>query len=241
MDSLTLFSPSARRWFADALGEPTEVQQRGWPEIAAGRNALLCAPTGSGKTLAAFLWFVDSLGRSPVPEEARRCRVLYVSPLKALTVDVERNLRAPLRGIALEAERRGEPFRESRAAVRSGDTTSAERRDLVRHPPDILITTPESLFLMLTSAARETLRSVTTVIVDEIHALAGTKRGAHLARQPRAPVRAHRRRPAAHRPVGNAAPAQRGGALPWWRRSRGGDRRRRRAQADGGDHRGPCR
>ncbi len=181
VEPLTLFSPAAQRWFADALGEPTEVQARGWPEIAAGHNSLLCAPTGSGKTLAAFLWFVDSLGRSPEPPEAQRCRVLYISPLKALTVDVERNLRAPLRGIALAAERSGEPFREVRAAVRSGDTTSAERRDLVRHPADILITTPESLFLMLTSAARETLRSVTTVIVDEIHALAGTKRGAHLA------------------------------------------------------------
>jgi ATP-dependent helicase Lhr and Lhr-like helicase len=181
MDPLNLFSPSAQQWFRDALGEPTDVQARGWPEIAAGRNALLCAPTGSGKTLAAFLWFVDSIGRSPVPSEAGRCRVLYISPLKALTVDVERNLRAPLRGIALAAERCGEPFREARAAVRSGDTTSAERRDLVRHPADILITTPESLFLMLTSAARETLRSVTTVIVDEIHAVAGTKRGAHLA------------------------------------------------------------
>jgi ATP-dependent Lhr-like helicase len=181
VDSLTLFSPAARRWFTDALGDPTEVQARGWPEIAAGHNALLCAPTGSGKTLAAFLWFVDSIGRSPEPPEAQRCRVLYISPLKALTVDVERNLRAPLRGIALAAERSGEPFREARAAVRSGDTSSVERRNLVRHPPDILITTPESLFLMLTSAARESLRSVTTVIVDEIHALAGTKRGAHLA------------------------------------------------------------
>jgi len=178
MESLTLFSAAARRWFSDALGEPTEVQARGWPEIAAGRHALLCAPTGSGKTLAAFLWFVDSLGRCPLPAEAGRCRVLYISPLKALTVDVERNLRAPLRGIALEAERRGEPFTEARTAVRSGDTPSAERRDMVRHPPDILITTPESLFLLLTSAARETLRSVTTVIVDEIHALAGSKRGA---------------------------------------------------------------
>ncbi len=181
MDSLGLFSAAAQRWFGDALGEPTEVQQRGWPEIAAGRNALLCAPTGSGKTLAAFMWFVDSLGRAPTPAEAERCRILYVSPLKALTVDVERNLRAPLRGIGLEAERRGEPFHEARTAVRSGDTSAAERRDLVRHPADILITTPESLFLMLTSAARETLRSVRTVIVDEIHALAGTKRGAHLA------------------------------------------------------------
>ena len=181
MDPLSLFTPAAQSWFADALGEPTEVQARGWPEIAAGRNALLCAPTGSGKTLAAFLWFVDSIGRSPEPPEAARCRVLYISPLKALTVDVERNLRAPLRGIALAAQRSGETFREARAAVRSGDTTSVERRNLVRHPPDILITTPESLFLMLTSAARETLRSVTTVIVDEIHALAGTKRGAHLA------------------------------------------------------------
>jgi ATP-dependent Lhr-like helicase len=181
MESLTLFSPAAQRWFADALGEPTEVQARGWPAIAAGRHALLCAPTGSGKTLAAFLWFVDSLGRGSLAEEGKRCRVLYISPLKALTVDVERNLRAPLRGIALEAERRGEAFREARTAVRSGDTSSPERRDMVRHPPDILITTPESLFLMLTSGARETLRSVSTVIVDEIHALAGTKRGAHLA------------------------------------------------------------
>ncbi|HSP64993.1 MAG TPA: DEAD/DEAH box helicase [Candidatus Deferrimicrobium sp.] len=181
MDPLTLFTPAARGWFTGALGDPTEVQARGWPEIAAGRNALLCAPTGSGKTLAAFLWFVDSIGRSPEPPETERCRVLYISPLKALTVDVERNLRAPLRGIALAAARSGEQFREARAAVRSGDTTPVERRSLVRHPPDILITTPESLFLMLTSAARETLRSVTTVIVDEIHALAGTKRGAHLA------------------------------------------------------------
>ncbi len=181
MDVADLFSPATTTWFRDALGTPTDVQRRGWPEIAAGRNALLCAPTGSGKTLAAFLWFIDSIGRSPVPPEAERCRVLYVSPLKALTVDVDRNLRAPLRGIALEAERRGEPFREARTAVRSGDTPAAERRDMVRHPPDILITTPESLFLMLTSAARETLRGVRTVIVDEIHALAGTKRGAHLA------------------------------------------------------------
>jgi ATP-dependent Lhr-like helicase len=181
VESLTLFSPAAQRWFGDALGQPTEVQTRGWPAIAAGRHALLCAPTGSGKTLAAFLWFVDSLGHTRLPEERERCRVLYISPLKALTVDVERNLRAPLRGIALEAERRGETFREVRTAVRSGDTPSSERRDLVRHPPDILITTPESLFLMLTSAARDTLRTVTTVIVDEIHALAGTKRGAHLA------------------------------------------------------------
>jgi ATP-dependent Lhr-like helicase len=181
MDPLDVFSPAARRWFVDALGEPTAIQRDGWPEIAAGHHALLCAPTGSGKTLAAFLWFVDSLGRSPVPVEAERCRVLYVSPLKALTVDVDRNLRAPLRGIALEAERRGEAFLEARTAVRTGDTSAAERRDLVRHPADILITTPESLFLMLTSAARETLRSVRAVIVDEIHALAGSKRGAHLA------------------------------------------------------------
>jgi ATP-dependent helicase Lhr and Lhr-like helicase len=181
MTDLGLFSPAAQWWFADALGEPTEVQRRGWPEIAAGRNALLCAPTGSGKTLAAFLWFVDTLAGEAPPAESARCRVLYISPLKALTVDVDRNLRAPLRGLVLEAERRGDAFREVRTAVRSGDTTSAERRDIVRHPPDILITTPESLFLMLTSAAREVLRSVRAVIVDEIHALAGTKRGSHLA------------------------------------------------------------
>ena len=181
MNALTLFTPASQRWFREALGVPTEVQSRGWPDIAAGRHALLCAPTGSGKTLAAFLWFIDSLGRTPDPPEQARCRVLYISPLKALTVDVERNLRAPLRGIALEAERRGESFREARTAVRSGDTSASERRGLVRHPPDILITTPESLFLLLTSAARDTLRSVQAVIVDEIHALAGTKRGAHLA------------------------------------------------------------
>ena len=181
MDDPGLFSPAAARWFQDALGEPTEVQARGWPEISAGRNALLCAPTGSGKTLAAFLWFVDRIGRAPLPPERERCRVVYVSPLKALTVDVERNLRAPLRGITLEAQRRGQPFAEARTAIRSGDTPAADRRDMVRHPPDILITTPESLFLMLTSAARETLGSVTAIIVDEIHSLAGTKRGAHLA------------------------------------------------------------
>jgi hypothetical protein len=169
------------RWFDDALGAPTEVQRRGWPEIAAGHHALLCAPTGSGKTLAAFLWFVDQLGTTPPVAEKDRCRVLYVSPLKALTVDVERNLRAPIRGIALEAARHQEPFAEPRTAVRSGDTPAADRRDIVRHPPDILITTPESLYLMLTSAAREVLRSVRAVIVDEIHALAGSKRGAHLA------------------------------------------------------------
>src|ERR1700676_4598702 len=145
VDPLTFCSPAAQRWFSDALGDPTEVQTRGWPEIAAGRHALLCAPTGSGKTLAAFLWFVDSLGRSAVPDEASRCRVLYISPLKALTVDVERNLRAPLRGIALEAERRGQQFRDVRTAVRSGDTAAAEQRDLLHHSPDILIHTPESL------------------------------------------------------------------------------------------------
>ena len=141
----------------------------------------MVAPTGSGKTLSAFLWSIDRLLTREVPEKAKRCRVLYVSPLKALAVDVERNLRAPLTGIRQTAQRLGESVPELRVGVRSGDTSAADRRKLVTTPPDILITTPESLFLMLTSQARESLRGVETVIVDEVHAVAGTKRGAHLS------------------------------------------------------------
>ena len=142
---------------------------------------MVIAPTGSGKTLAAFLWALDRLTREPVPPAKQRCRVLYVSPLKALAVDVERNLRAPLTGITQVALRVGQPPPSVTVAVRSGDTPASERRTIVTRPPDILITTPESLFLMLTSSARDVLRYVETTIVDEVHALAGTKRGAHLA------------------------------------------------------------
>ena len=175
------FSPGARAWFQSAFTEPTDVQRRGWTEIAAGHHSLLCAPTGSGKTLAAFFWCLDRLASEPEPPEAERCRVLYVSPLKALTVDVERNLRAPLAGMSIEAGRINVHMPPIRVAIRSGDTQADERRTMQRHPPDILITTPESLFLILTSAARDMLNSIRWIIVDEIHTMAATKRGAHLA------------------------------------------------------------
>ncbi|MGI8887850.1 MAG: ATP-dependent helicase [Nocardioidaceae bacterium] len=180
--ALQQFSPVTQSWFSDAFAEPTPAQEGAWRTIAAGRNALVVAPTGSGKTLAAFLWALDRLATTPRPPEARlRCRVLYVSPLKALAVDVERNLRAPLVGLQQTAGRLGLEPPDIAVGVRSGDTSPADRRRLSATPPDILITTPESLFLMLTSQARESLRGVETVIVDEVHAVAGTKRGAHLA------------------------------------------------------------
>ena len=175
------FSEPTRAWFEAAFAAPTPAQTGAWDAIAAGRHALVVAPTGSGKTLSAFLWSIDRLATSPVPEKKQRCRVLYVSPLKALAVDVERNLRAPLVGIRQTAERLGATVPEITVGVRSGDTPAAERRKIQTAPPDILITTPESLFLMLTSQAREALRGVDTVIIDEVHAVAGTKRGAHLA------------------------------------------------------------
>ncbi|WP_067432153.1 ATP-dependent helicase [Nocardioides jensenii] len=179
---LEQFSAPTRAWFEAAFAEPTPAQVGAWQAIGAGRHSLVVAPTGSGKTLSAFLWSIDKLVNSPVPEERqRRCRVLYVSPLKALAVDVERNLRAPLAGIRHTADRLGEPAREVTIGLRSGDTSASDRRRLQTTPPDIMITTPESLFLMLTSQAREALRGVETVIVDEVHAVAGTKRGAHLA------------------------------------------------------------
>ncbi|GIU96879.1 MAG: DEAD/DEAH box helicase [Actinomycetota bacterium] len=175
------FSPAVRSWFEASFGTPTPAQTKGWPPIARGEHTLVLAPTGSGKTLAAFLWAIDRLASSARPERLGT-RVVYVSPLRALAADVERNLRAPLVGIERAAERLGAPLaHRPRVGVRTGDTDAAERRRLRRDPPDVLITTPESLYLLLTSAARETLRDVETVIVDEIHALVPTKRGAHLA------------------------------------------------------------
>ncbi len=177
-DPLERFHPAVRRWFTDSFAGVTPAQAGAWPEIAAGRSTLLLAPTGSGKTLAAFLAAIDRLMFGPGGGDG--CRVLYVSPLKALAADVERNLQAPLAGIAATAERLGHAFRRPMVGVRSGDTTQIERGRLARAPPDIYITTPESLYLLLTSQARAGLAGVETVIVDEIHALAASKRGAHL-------------------------------------------------------------
>jgi ATP-dependent Lhr-like helicase len=182
VEAFTGFSAPTRAWFEAAFAAPTSAQVGAWEAIAAGRHALVVAPTGSGKTLAAFLWSIDRLASTPRPaEKTHRCRVLYVSPLKALAVDVERNLRAPLTGIRHTAERLGVEVPQISVGVRSGDTPAGDRRKLQTNPPDVLITTPESLFLMLTSQARESLRGVETVILDEVHAVAGTKRGAHLA------------------------------------------------------------
>lgn len=175
------FSAITRDWFASTFAAPTTAQAAAWTAIADGDNTLVIAPTGSGKTLAAFLWALDNLASLAEPERPRGTRVLYVSPLKALAVDVERNLRTPLAGLTRLAHARGLPPPEISVGVRSGDTPPAQRRQLITSPPDVLITTPESLFLMLTSAARDTLAGVQTVIIDEIHAIAATKRGAHLA------------------------------------------------------------
>ena len=180
-DALDPFHPAVREWFSAAFPAPTAAQAKGWAAIARGESTLLLAPTGSGKTLAAFLWCLNRLMFDPPPGPKERCRVLYISPLKALAVDVERNLRAPIAGISNAAARRGDAFLTPEVLVRTGDTPASERASFQRSPADIVITTPESVYLMLTSNARDVLRSVDTVIIDEIHALVPTKRGAHLA------------------------------------------------------------
>jgi ATP-dependent Lhr-like helicase len=181
LDALDLFSAPARDWFRASFAAPTAVQERGWREVAAGRHVLMAAPTGSGKTLAAFLWCLDRLASEPLPAEGERCRVLYVSPLKALAHDVDRNLRSPLVGLRRQMEAQGLLPPDIAVGIRTGDTPADVRRSMERHPPDILITTPESLFLILTSAARRILAPVRWLIVDEIHSVASTKRGSHLA------------------------------------------------------------
>ena len=245
--ALDLFHPAVRAWFAGAFPEPTRPQQLGWPAIARGESTLILAPTGSGKTLAAFLWCLNRLMFEPAPPPKERCRVLYISPLKALAVDVERNLRAPLAGIANAANAAGVPVTIPDIAIRTGDTPASERARFLREAADILITTPESLFLLLTSNARERLVHVDTVIIDEIHALVPGKRGAHLAlslerlealRAAESGLKAdttHRRRSvrlqpdlAAHRPLGDAAAARRSRALP--RRRRAAPRRQTTAR-----------
>jgi len=192
-DPFACFHPVTAEWFKAVFDAPTSPQRMGWPVIARGESALILAPTGTGKTLTAFLWCLDRLmlgsrdqgtgirDQKPAGDQVRACRIVYVSPLKALAVDVERNLRSPLAGMANMARRMGVEFREPTISVRTGDTPQKERARFARHPADILITTPESLYLLLTSQASETLRTVDTVIVDEIHALVPTKRGAHLA------------------------------------------------------------
>src|SRR2546427_4402458 len=179
-DPLASFNPATRAWFEATFQAPTRAQELAWPAIALGESVLVLAPTGSGKTLAAFLAAIDHLMFSPAPKKAAT-RILYVSPLKALAVDIERNLREPLVGIVRQAQRLGLPYREPTIAIRTGDTPSRERARYQREPADILITTPESLYLILTSLARDALRTVESVIVDEIHAVVPSKRGSHLA------------------------------------------------------------
>ncbi|MDR3209913.1 MAG: DEAD/DEAH box helicase, partial [Oscillospiraceae bacterium] len=178
-DPASLFDERTTAWFRRALGAPTAVQEQAWPAIASGRDTLVSAPTGTGKTLSAFLVFLDRLtALSRAGALAEETHVIYISPLKSLAGDIRENLRRPLDGIA--AETKTSPF-DVTAAVRTGDTTPAERRRMIAHPPHVLITTPESLYLLLTSASgQKILRTARAVILDELHAVLGTKRGAHL-------------------------------------------------------------
>src|SRR5579863_9042578 len=178
-DPLDLFLPPVAAWFRRALGEPTPVQRAGWPAIAAGKHTLLLAPTGSGKTLAAFLACLDGLWRQP--PSSRDLRILYISPLKALNNDIYRNLQVPLEGVAQVAKEMGTSLPVIDVAVRTGDTPAAERQRFLRRPPRVLITTPESMHLLLTSKARAAMRGITHCIVDEIHALCPNKRGVFLS------------------------------------------------------------
>ena len=211
-DPLASFTPQVRDWFTRSFERPTEAQAQAWPAIASGENVLVSAPTGSGKTLAAFLLGLDRLVAEP-----GRGRLVYVSPLKALSYDIEKNLRAPLRGIGGDIS----------VAIRTGDTPQKERQAMLRKPPDVLITTPESLYLMLTSRAREFLVETDSVIVDEIHAVARTKRGAHLALTLERLEHLADPPATAHRPVRHAAAARGGRPLPGGQRARVQDRRRR--------------
>ena len=243
-DILSTFHPAVAEWFRASFEAPTPPQRQGWPPIAAGESTLITAPTGSGKTLSAFLWCINRLMFEPVPAKARRCRVIYVSPLKALAVDIERNLRSPLTGIAHRASARGDEITLPVIAVRSGDTPARERARFQREPADILITTPESLYLLLTSNARDALRSVDTVIVDEIHALVPTKRGAHLAlslerleaiRHPEAPSLQRIGLSATQRPLEEVARFLGGAIAPTRRRTNPGRRDKARTKGKSPD------
>jgi ATP-dependent Lhr-like helicase len=181
-DVFALFHPVTAEWFRAVFDAPTAPQRLGWPVIARGESSLILAPTGTGKTLTAFLWCLDRLMLHDVVAERKKgCKIVYVSPLKALAVDIERNLRSPLAGIANMARRKGVPFHDPVISIRTGDTPQQERARFRRDPAEILITTPESLYLLLTSQSADALRTVDTVIIDEIHALVPTKRGAHMA------------------------------------------------------------
>ena len=230
---LSRFDPAVAHWFRERFAAPTEPQARGWPAIARGEDVLITAPTGSGKTLAAFLFALDRLTREArAGGLADETRVVYVSPLKALSADVRRNLQIPLAGIAARAAAEGAALPPVRAELRTGDTPAAERARMTRKPPHILVTTPESLYLLLTaSRGREMLATADTVIVDEIHALARDKRGSHLALSLERLDRLAAPAAPAHRALGDGAAAVGGRALPQPADRRGTDGGSRRPPA----------